>query len=107
MYGRNRLAGLPPHVGTAQLSWGQKGGLSARVGASWAWGTTYADHANTLGHPGHTLANAGLSWLDDHWTLSLDVSNLFDRRYVASTAGVLDLARTPATIATDARTAGR
>jgi len=27
------------------------------------------------------------------------VNNLFDRRYIASTAGVLDLARTPATTA--------
>ncbi len=99
VYGTSRLAGLPPHVGIAQLSWGQKGGLAVRLGARWSWGTTYVDHANKLGYSGHTLAHAGLSWLDDHWTLSLEVNNLLNRRYIASTAGVLDLARTPATTA--------
>ncbi len=100
VYGDRRLAGLPPHVGSAQLVFAaQQEGPFAALGASWVAGTTYADHANTLGFAGYTLANAQLGWKARRWTASLAVANLFDRRYIASTAGVLDLARTPATTA--------
>ena len=97
VYGTDRLAGLPPEAGSVQLSYAQPKGIFATLGASWVSGTTYADHANRLGFSGHTLVNAALGWRVRRWTLSLEVNNLLDRRYIAATAGVLDLARTPAT----------
>ena len=99
VYGTGRRAGLPPQVGSVQLSYAQEKGCFATLGTSWVSGTTYADHANQLGFAGHTLANAQLGWKARRWTASLAVANLFDRRYNASPAGVLDLARTPATTA--------
>lgn len=99
VYGTDRLAGLPPQVGSVQLSYAQAKGFFATLGANWVFGTTYADHANKLGFGGQTLANAQLGWKARRWTASVAVANLFDRRYIASTAGVLDLARTPATTA--------
>ncbi len=99
VYGTSRLAGLPPQVASVQLRYAETGGFFATFGTSWVSGTTYADHANRIGFSGHTLANVRLGWQARRWTFGLEVDNLFDRRYIASTAGVLDLSRTPATTA--------
>jgi iron complex outermembrane receptor protein len=96
IYGHNRLAGLPEHVGAAELEWSHERGPFAALGASWVWGRTFADHANLLSFPGHTLANARLGWRNRRWSAALEVGNVFDRGYIASTAGVLDRARDPA-----------
>ena len=82
-----------------QLRYAETGGFFATFGTSWVSGTTYADHANRIGFSGHTLANVRLGWQARRWTFGLEVDNLFARRYIASTAGVLDLSRTPATTA--------
>jgi len=97
--GDNHLAGLPPHAGSAQLTFAQKEGVFAVAGASWIWGRTYADHGNRLSYSGHTLANAKLGWKAQRWRFGVEVNNLLNRRYIASTSGVIDLARTPATTA--------
>ena len=95
--GANHLAGLPPQAGSAQLTCVPVNeGVFAVFGAGWIWGRTYADHGNRLAYGGHTLVNAKLGWKAQRWTLALEVNNCFDRRYIASTSGVIDLARTPA-----------
>ena len=94
------LAGLPPQAGSAQLSWAGDHGLFATVGASWIAGTTWADHANTLGFSGYTLAHLRLGWSDRRgWSVYAEVDNVLDRAIIASTSGVIDLARNPATTA--------
>jgi len=94
------LAGLPPQAGSAQLSWAGDHGPFAIVGASWIGGTTWADHANTLGYSGYTLANLRLGWADRRgWSVFAEVDNLLDRAIIASTSGVIDLARNPTTTA--------
>ena len=99
VYGDNRLAGLPQHVGTAELEWVHERGPFAALGASWVGGRTYADHANRLSYPGYALANLRLGWRREGWGVALEVGNVFDRGYIGSTAGVLDVARDPATTA--------
>jgi outer membrane receptor protein involved in Fe transport len=48
-------------------------------------------------YDGHTVFNARLGWrLTEHFSLHAMVRNLLDRRFIASTAGVLDVARNPA-----------
>ena len=93
---RNRLAGLPPHAGAAELAWADQRGPFAAVGADWIAGHTWADHGNRLGYGGHVLWNARTGWRARRWTFAFAVTNLFDRRYIASTSGVIDVARTPA-----------
>ncbi|MBK8479254.1 MAG: TonB-dependent receptor [Opitutaceae bacterium] len=96
VYGQNRLAGLPEHAGAAELEWSHDHGTFAAFGANWVWGRTYADHANRLSYPGYALASLRLGWRKDRWSVALEVGNVLDRGYIASTAGVVDLAREPA-----------
>ena len=50
----------------------------------WSW----ADYANTLKVPGALLADAGIRYQKDNLTVALNVTNLFDKRYVAGCQGV-------------------
>lgn len=94
------IAGLPPHAGSAQLTWAGAHGIFATAGATWIGGTTWADHANTLGYSGYTIASLRLGWADRRgWSVFVDADNLFDHSFIASTSGVIDLARNPATTA--------
>jgi iron complex outermembrane receptor protein len=99
VYGNNRLAGLPPQVATVRLDFAQDKGLFAGVGGRWVGGATYADHKDTASYGGTLLADASLGWRWRRWTLGLSVSNVFDRHYIASTAGVLAVAPAPAATA--------
>lgn len=95
--GGRDLAGLPPHAGSGELAWLVDHGWTAAAGASWTGGTIWADHANTLGYSGATLGHARIGWVDRRgWSIVLEVDNLLDRAAIASTAGVIDLARNPA-----------
>ncbi len=47
-------------------------------------GKTWGDDANTFKVPGYVLTDAALSYKKDNKTFSLNVSNLFDKDYVAS-----------------------
>jgi iron complex outermembrane receptor protein len=100
VYGRNRLAGAPPHVGAAELAYEYPGGFYAAVEATWVAGRTSVDHAGRLGYGGQALLHGRVGWrLRDRWVVFLAVRNALDRAYLASTAGVLDLARAPAATA--------
>ncbi|MGV3551652.1 TonB-dependent siderophore receptor [Rhizobium sp.] len=50
----------------------------------WSW----ADYANTLKVPGALLADAGIRYEKNDLTVALNVTNLFDKRYVAGCQGV-------------------
>ncbi|MCC6988470.1 MAG: TonB-dependent receptor [Acidobacteria bacterium] len=100
IYGSGRLAGMPPHTGTAEGMVEFPRGTFVALGADWVAGTTWADHARRLGYGGRTLAHARAGWrIGGRWTLFVDTRNLFDHRSIASTAGVLDVARVPAATA--------
>jgi iron complex outermembrane recepter protein len=96
VYGRNRLAGLPPHAGSVFLATLPDEGWFGVLGATWIGGRTFADHANRLGYDGNFLVNARVGWTAKHWTVALELNNAFDRAHIASTAGVIDIARTGA-----------
>ncbi|MFZ5496218.1 MAG: TonB-dependent receptor family protein [Verrucomicrobiota bacterium] len=100
VYGDNRLAGAPPHLGNAELTYEGPHRWSAGLGAAWVGGRTPVDHANRMFYDGHTLLNFRLGWrVTDRLSLHAALRNLQDRRHIASTAGVLDLARNPAATA--------
>ncbi len=96
VYGNNRLAGLPPHSAliTLEHEWATGWFLQSRMKLQ--TGRTYADHANQLYYGGSTLCSIEVGRrFADGWKVSLGILNLFDRRSIASTAGVLDQAANP------------
>ncbi|HWA27505.1 MAG TPA: TonB-dependent receptor [Lacunisphaera sp.] len=98
--GDNRLAGAPPQIGNAELFYASPHPWSGAIGATWVAGRTPVDHANRMFYTGHALLHARLGWrVTDRCSLHATVRNLLDRRHVASTAGVLDVARNPAATA--------
>jgi len=96
VFGRNRLAGAPPHVGSAELLYEHPRGFFGAAGLDWTAGQTPVDHAGRMTYGGHTLTHLRAGWRSKAWTFFVDVSNVFDERHIASTAGVLDIARNPA-----------
>ena len=108
VYGDNRIAGAPPHAGTAELAYEQESGFFAALESTWVAGRTFVDHAGRLSYGGHALVHARAGWRrDEHFTIFVSSRNVFDRAHLASTAGVLDLARTPSTTAIFLPGAGR
>jgi iron complex outermembrane receptor protein len=100
VYARNRLAGAPPHTGSAELLYENPHALFAAVESTWTAGRTPVDHANRLAYGGSALLNLRAGWRPTpRFLIFATVRNLLDRPTLASTAGVLDLARTPATTA--------
>ena len=100
VYGDNRIAGAPPQLGEAELLYENPRGWFAGVETSWIAGRTPVDHANRLFYGGHALCDVRLGWkFRNQLTVFAAGKNLFDRHYIASTAGVLDLARNPAATA--------
>ena len=85
-FGDNDLAGLPPHSLNARLSWTPVSWLTISPMVEWRGGTTWIDHANTVGDDGYTLVHLGLSgdvlgsveWF-------VDVRNLTDAEYISTT----------------------
>lgn len=51
-------------------------------------GESWADYDNTLKVPGAVLADAAIRYRKDNLSVSLNVTNLFDKRYVAGCQGV-------------------
>jgi iron complex outermembrane receptor protein len=108
VYGRNRIAGAPPHVGAAELLYDHASGFFAALEPVWSAGRTSVDHAGRLTYGGHTLLHARAGWRPrEGIAIVITCHNLFDRAHLASTAGVLDLARSPATTAIFLPGAGR
>ncbi|MCC5806959.1 MAG: TonB-dependent receptor [Opitutales bacterium] len=97
VYGRNRLGGVPRHAGAAGLRGESSGGWFVAPGLFWQAGKNFADHANTLSAGGFAVGSleAGRKH-PSGWEAAVRVTNLFDRRYIAGTAGVLDEAAGPA-----------
>ncbi|WP_337184478.1 TonB-dependent siderophore receptor [Shinella sp.] len=58
-------------------------GLSVAAGVRHV-GRSWADDANTLRVPSATLLDAAIRYEKDNWSIALNASNLFDKRYVAS-----------------------
>jgi iron complex outermembrane receptor protein len=97
VFGGNRLAGLPPHQGAAELQYDRARGLFAAAGADWTAGATRVDHAGRMSYGGHVIATVRAGWAGARgWRVSAEMRNVFDREYIAGTAGVLDIARNPA-----------
>jgi len=96
VFGRNRLAGAPPHVGSAELLYEHPRGFFGAAGLDWTAGQTPVDHAGHMTYGGHTLAHLRVGWRSKAWTVFVDARNIFDQQHIASTAGVLDIARNPA-----------
>ncbi len=108
VYHNNRIAGAPPQTGNAELLYEQPHGWFAAVESVWTAGLTPVDHANRLTFGGSAQWNARAGWhVNPRLTLYVAGRNLADRRYIASTSGVLDIARTPATTAIFLPGAGR
>ena len=108
VYGRNRLAGAPPHQGSAKLIYEHASGFFATGMLDWTAGPTPVDHAGRMSYPGHVLTHLRAGWRQGRaWTLFAEVRNVFDRQHIASTAGVLDLARNPAATSVFLPGAGR
>ena len=97
VYGNNRLAGAPPQTGSAELLYEHPRGPYAAIESTWAAGPIPVDHAGKLTYGGYALTHLRAGWrLNPRLLVFASVRNVFDRTYIASTAGVLDLARTPA-----------
>jgi iron complex outermembrane receptor protein len=100
VYGNNRIAGAPPHVGTAELAYEHERGLFAAIEPTWIAGRTSVDHAGQVSYGGHTLLHVRTGWRRGrHLAIFVTCRNVFDRAHIASTAGVLDIARAPASTA--------
>jgi iron complex outermembrane receptor protein len=82
-----KFTNAPRLSGALNVEWrtdlANGGNLSARVGGSYqseVWPTT--DLSPVIRQDGYALLNAGMIWkLDDHWSFSLQGSNLADREY--------------------------
>ncbi len=108
VFGQGRVAGVPPHIGNLELVADFPRGLFVAIGATWSAGTVFVDHAHRLSYGGHTLAQGRAGWrFEPYWTFFADVQNVFDHPNIASTAGILDLARNPAATAIFLPGAGR
>lgn len=100
VHGSNRLAGAPPHTGGVDLSYVSPRGFFVGLESNWVAGRIPVDHANRMFYAGHTLTHLQAGWRPSpRWLINLTVRNLFDRHHLASTAGVLDVARNPAATA--------
>ena len=98
--GRNRLAGVPPFLATAELLFEAHQGFFAALGTDRTDGRIPVDHGGRMTYAGRTLFHARAGWrVGKAWTVFLDARNLADRRYIVSTAGVLDLVRNSAATA--------
>ena len=64
---------------------GELRGLGGGLGARYR-GDSYADSANTVINPAHTLFDAALWYKRDAWTTRLNISNLTDKDYISSYA---------------------
>ena len=85
-FGDNALAGIPPHSLNARLSWTPASWLTISPMVEWRGGTTWVDHANTVGDDGYTLLHLGLSGeLLGAVEWFVDVRNLTDADYISTT----------------------
>jgi len=85
----NRPQRVPKHLASAWLDYtipgdGQRGDLTIGGGVRYI-GETYGDDANTVKVPSYTVFDAAVSYkVTENVKLSVNATNLFDRKYVAS-----------------------
>jgi len=98
--GDGRLGGLPPLTGRSTLRYEHRSSTWLAASLDYGAGRTQADHAGLLGYGGSAQLGLEAGWrIHKHLTVQAGVRNLLDRRAIASTTGVLDIARNPATTA--------
>lgn len=96
VYGKNRLGGIPPHAAAMGLNLEVGSGWQVSSGVYGQSGQTYADHANTLSSGGFAVWTLDVQYAHTAgWRALVRIENLFDRRYIASTAGIIDAAAGP------------
>lgn len=87
----NRPFLVPEVTASLWLDYTVKGGnldgLSLGGGVRYQ-GDSYADNANTLKVPDATLLDVAVRYDRENWGLSLNVNNVFDKRYVSGCQGV-------------------
>ena len=87
VYGKNRLAGIAPHVLRAEIEWKISPYLFMTPSIEWLPGNTKIDHANTLSQGGYALFGltvGGKMARNLRWFV--EGRNLTNRKYVAGTA---------------------
>lgn len=87
VYGKRRLAGIPPHLLRAELQWQPTPAIAVVPGVEWQPSRTWVDHANTVAAKGFAVLNLTLKGeLGAGWSWFVDARNLTNRRYAATTA---------------------
>lgn len=88
-----RLAGVPKNVGSLGFRAENAAGWFVIPSLRWQSGPTWADHQNTLSYGGFDVWNVDVGRRHPKgWEVRLTVENIFDKGYIASTAGVVDRA---------------
>lgn len=91
-YGDNRLAGLPAHIGRAEIGFAARG-VRVAPNVIFQGGDNYVDYANTLRSPGHALVGVEASFEPRSGVvLFIDARNLADRGYIANYSTLADAA---------------
>ncbi|MFA7433983.1 MAG: TonB-dependent receptor [Gemmobacter sp.] len=84
--GDNRIAGAPRHVVTLALDWRPAERLSLNGVLHWVPGKTPVDNMNTVFNDPYALVHLGAEYaVNDRAAVFARVTNLFDKRYAAST----------------------
>lgn len=95
IYGDNKLAGMPPHVYVAALRYKSPApnglGWDIAPKLEWVKDGGYADYANTLKAPGHTIIgiDGGVD-LSKGVRLFVDARNLTDKKYISTYSAITD-----------------
>jgi iron complex outermembrane receptor protein len=95
----NQLPYVPKNQYSLFASWHHSSGFKARI-QSYSWGSYYMDNANTEKYKGYDfVTNLMLGYEKGHYDLSLNIDNLFDKRYAVEvtkdTSGVKDFKPAP------------
>ncbi|MEQ8935647.1 MAG: TonB-dependent receptor [Amphiplicatus sp.] len=89
-YGDNRLAGLPTHIGRAEVEFAY-GRLRIAPNVVFQTGDNFVDYANTLQSPGHALVGIEVSAeMRPGLALFIDARNLADRAYISNYSTLAD-----------------
>jgi iron complex outermembrane recepter protein len=93
VFGRNTLAGLPPHLLRGELMVETASGWYAGPTFEWVPRPAYIDHRNTFSADAYALAGFKLGRRQDRGLSGfVEVRNLTDRRYAATTGVIADAA---------------
>jgi len=87
----NALPGIPPHFGRVDFTYRHPSGFY--LGPSFEFASRwYVDQANTLSAPGYAIVNATLGYAapGGKYLVFLDVRNIADKRYAATTDYIVD-----------------